>query len=77
MTINKGGDEMSNLDQYNVTWRKSSHSQGNGACVEISFVPGATGIRDSKDPDGGHLSVDQRPFASFLRRVKTGRLDRP
>ncbi|MFJ6777431.1 DUF397 domain-containing protein, partial [Kitasatospora sp. NPDC091257] len=37
--------------EYGTRWRKSSHSGGQGACVEIA-VPGAgeVAVRDSKDP---------------------------
>jgi hypothetical protein len=52
-------------------WRKSSHSQSNGACVELSGALDA--IRDSKNPGGPTLRVDA---AALVRAVKSGRLDR-
>ena len=30
-------------------WHRSSHSSGNGACVEVAFVESLTAVRDSKD----------------------------
>lgn len=48
-------------------WRKSSYSNGNGnsTCVEVGFAAGeVTGLRDSKNPDGGMLTV---PAASWER----------
>ncbi|GDY31667.1 DUF397 domain-containing protein [Gandjariella thermophila] len=52
-------------------WRKSSYSQTNGACVEVSHTLDA--VRDSKNPAGPALRVD---VAAFLRAVKEGRFDR-
>ncbi|MGW5642400.1 DUF397 domain-containing protein [Saccharopolyspora sp. NPDC003752] len=52
-------------------WQKSSFSNANGNCVELSRPLGL--IRDSKDPDGPRLDVD---VAGFLRAVKAGRFER-
>jgi Domain of unknown function (DUF397) len=52
-------------------WCKSSHSQSNGACVELSRT--LDEIRDSKNPAGPTLRVDA---AALVRAVKSGRLDR-
>ncbi|RKT90092.1 protein of unknown function [Saccharopolyspora antimicrobica] len=52
------------------TWRKSSYSNANGNCVELSDPRGL--IRDSKDPDGPTLRAD---VETFLRAVKSGRFE--
>ncbi|WP_083821690.1 DUF397 domain-containing protein [Saccharopolyspora spinosa] len=52
-------------------WRKSSYSNINGDCVEITATLDA--IRDSKDPDGPTLAVD---VSMFVRSVQHGRFDR-
>ncbi|MEU6266004.1 DUF397 domain-containing protein [Saccharopolyspora shandongensis] len=52
-------------------WQKSSYSNANGNCVELSRPLGL--IRDSKDPEGPRLDVD---VAGFLRAVKAGRFER-
>ncbi|GAA2280903.1 DUF397 domain-containing protein [Actinomadura luteofluorescens] len=61
-------------------WRKSSHSGGatDEACVELAALPegGGVGVRDSKDPEGGRLTVRGDAFGSLLRRIKDGALDR-
>ncbi|MBC6459721.1 DUF397 domain-containing protein [Actinomadura sp. HBU206391] len=56
-------------------WRKSSRSdtQGN-ACVEVASLPGAVGIRDSKNPGIGHLSLSADVFGALLGRIKAGQL---
>jgi hypothetical protein len=57
-------------------WRKSSYSGGeSGQCVEIAQAPGLVGIRDSKTPAAGHLTVDRAAFAALVTRVKAGDLD--
>ncbi|HXA62693.1 MAG TPA: DUF397 domain-containing protein [Streptosporangiaceae bacterium] len=58
-------------------WRKSSRSttQG-GECVEVADLSGAVGVRDSKNPAGGNLSLSGRRFASLVSRVKRNELDR-
>jgi hypothetical protein len=57
-----------------VQWRKSSYSGGanDQHCVELGrLVPGAeVGVRDSKDPDGGHLTLSFAQFANLIEQVK-------
>ncbi|MDV6011007.1 DUF397 domain-containing protein [Haloechinothrix sp. LS1_15] len=56
----------------NATWITSSYSSGNGGnCVEISLsrVNRAVGVRDSKDRDGGHLTVPASAWSAFLHGV--------
>lgn len=56
-----------------TTWRKSSHSDETGGhCVEVAHLPAAIGIRDSKDPEGGHLLLSRSVFASLVGRLKRG-----
>ncbi|QKG23331.1 regulatory protein [Actinomadura verrucosospora] len=33
------------------------------------------GVRDSKDPDGGHVTIGRASFAALLVRAKAGALD--
>lgn len=58
-----------------ATWRKSSYSGGAGNCVEVaSNLPGAVGVRDSKDPDGQALVFTTPAWRAFADRVKSGKL---
>jgi Domain of unknown function (DUF397) len=53
-------------DPITLRWRKSSYSSGqNGACVELAH---AGAVRDSKNPTGPVLPVDDLP--AFLRMIK-------
>lgn len=66
---------MNTPDLTQPTWRKSSHSGGHeGDCVEIADLNGHVGIRDSKNPDSGHLVLTRRNFAALLSRQKIGGL---
>ncbi|MFC5184801.1 DUF397 domain-containing protein [Actinomadura harenae] len=55
-------------------WRKSKRSNTEQDCVEVATVLTAVGIRDSKNPDAGHLELDRPAFAGLLARVKSGDL---
>jgi hypothetical protein len=56
-------------------WRKSrrSDTQGN-ACVEVASLPGAVGLRDSKNPGAGHLALTPVAFGALTGRIKAGEL---
>jgi hypothetical protein len=63
-------------DFSQAIWRKARRSSHNGGCVEIAAnLPGVTGVRDSKRPEGGAHVVGRDAFASFLADVKEGRYD--
>lgn len=56
-------------------WRKSSRSgnHGNTDCVEVARVGPVNplvGLRDSKDPDGPKLLLEQPEWRKFLERLK-------
>ncbi|MEV4670719.1 DUF397 domain-containing protein [Actinomadura sp. NPDC049382] len=61
-----------------VQWRKSTHSSGvdDQHCVELGRLGsgGGIGVRDSKDPDGGHLTLSVVQFAGLIEQVKQHRV---
>jgi hypothetical protein len=53
-------------------WQKSTHSNPNDNCVEIALASAEVGIRDSKAPGAGALSVSPRAWRTFLVRASEG-----
>jgi Domain of unknown function (DUF397) len=56
-------------------WRKSSHSSGSGACVEVAELRTAIAVRDSKDPDGPKLVFPAADWQAFTDAVKAGSVE--
>jgi uncharacterized protein DUF397 len=56
-------------------WRKASRSTAGNNCVEVASARGAAAVRDSKNRDGGHLTVGTGAWETFLSDVKRGRYD--
>jgi hypothetical protein len=52
-----------------VAWFKSSYSSNNGNCVEVAVDVDSVATRDSKDPEGGVLTLSPAAFRSFLTEV--------
>ncbi|MGW2539296.1 DUF397 domain-containing protein [Kitasatospora sp. NPDC001574] len=62
-----------NLDLTHARWRKSSHSNNGGNCVEVADGhAGVMPVRDSKDPEGPALVFQASAFAAFVAAVKAG-----
>jgi hypothetical protein len=59
-----------------VEWSRSSYSGANGNCVEVA-VPDAEAVlvRDSKNPEGGYLTVDRASFRAFIEAARSGKLE--
>ena len=54
-------------------WRKSSYSGSGNNCVEVAEVAGSRAVRDSKNPDGGHLILGAHVWEAFITDIKRGR----
>ena len=50
-----------------VAFRKSSYSATVNDCVEVADLPAGTAIRDTQNPERGHLDIPRGEWAAFLR----------
>ncbi|MEV5575271.1 DUF397 domain-containing protein [Spirillospora sp. NPDC052269] len=54
-----------------LCWRKSSYSGENGGnCIELANFTRVVGVRDSKDPEGPHLTVTRENLATLTQIIK-------
>lgn len=58
-----------------LQWRKSSHSGGNGECVEFAVPDVVVAVRDSKDPEGPQLRFSTEAWTAFVNEVTAGGFD--
>lgn len=56
--------------ELEAAWRKSSRSTDTGQCVEVADLHTHIGVRDSKDPEGPVLSLDQQAFRALLEAAR-------
>ncbi|MEV5408830.1 DUF397 domain-containing protein [Thermopolyspora sp. NPDC052614] len=70
------------MDLTNVTWRKSTYSGGDNACVEVAQVAMRKTdterifvLRDSKNPDGPRLHLTHAAWNAFRVGIKSGDFD--
>ena len=63
-------------DRYPAaTWRKSSVSQEQGECVEISVRESFVLVRDSKNINGAVLEIPFGSWHELMRAIRIGQLD--
>lgn len=53
-----------------LTWHKSTFSNGDGDCVESAGVRGGAFVRDTKDRMHGHLAIDAGSWGRLIAALK-------
>jgi hypothetical protein len=62
-------------DFSTANWRKSVAS-GDAGCVEVAYVDGVIGVRDTKDQGAGPvLMFTQREWTAFLAGAQAGEFE--
>jgi Domain of unknown function (DUF397) len=64
--------ERAGTGQAGLTWRKSSFSTSDGACVEVARSGAVIAVRDSKSPEGVVLLFMAEDWYAFLADIKCG-----
>ncbi|MDA2812313.1 DUF397 domain-containing protein [Nocardiopsis sp. RSe5-2] len=60
---------------HDLDFRKSSYSVGKGQdCVEVADLLKGAAVRDSKNPERGHLAFSADEWSAFFQEIKTDRL---
>lgn len=62
-------------DLTGAVWRKSSRSGAGNDCVELVVARIGAAVRDSKNPEAGHVAFADNGWSAFMGVVKDGRLD--
>jgi hypothetical protein len=57
-------------DEFYADWRKASHSNGQGQCVETASRAGVVAVRDTTNRDGGTLAFSAQAWHSFAAKLK-------
>jgi len=63
---------MSLLTEAAGSWHKSTHSSGDGNCVEVAIIPAGVLVRDSKSPAGPVLDFSREEWDAFVAGVADG-----
>ncbi|WP_046469540.1 DUF397 domain-containing protein [Allosalinactinospora lopnorensis] len=68
-------DNCVEVAEISPRFRKSSYSDSQENCLEVADLPTGAAVRDSKDPEAGHLAFAAREWGAFLRAVRRGAFD--
>lgn len=62
---------MRTLEPHTANWRTSSYTGGSGNCVEVAQTPDLVLVRDTKDRDGGTLTLRSAQWQAFLASTRS------
>jgi hypothetical protein len=78
LTVNTAYNGVQASKLHQVAWRKSTHSNPSGNCVEAAQLPaGEVAVRNSRFPDGPALIFTRAEWDAFLLGARDGDFDRP
>lgn len=60
------------IELSQAKWFKSTYSGGQTDCVEVAWLPGGVGVRDSKNPTGPALVFAPVEWDAFAAKIATG-----
>lgn len=66
---------MNRTDLSGTTWRKSTRSNGQAACVEVAVTDPCVAVRDSKNRQGPMLVFCPPEWRAFMHGVRNGEFD--
>ncbi|MWA06152.1 DUF397 domain-containing protein [Actinomadura sp. LD22] len=66
---------MFDVDPTRADFRKSSYSEGGNGCVEAAGLGMFRLLRDSKNPNGGFLSLRRGEWVALVTEIKQGKYD--
>jgi hypothetical protein len=76
MTIPTPYNGIPATDLIGAAWRKSSHSNSQGNCVEFAELPdGSVAMRNSRFPQGPALVYTRAEISALLAGAKDGEFD--
>ena len=76
MTIPTPYNGIQASDLVGAAWRKSSHSNSQGNCVEFAeLADGSVAVRNSRFPDGPALVYTRAEISALLAGAKDGEFD--
>ncbi|MYT32739.1 MULTISPECIES: DUF397 domain-containing protein [unclassified Streptomyces] len=63
---------MKRVDVRDADWFKSSHSNGNGNCLEVAVLGEIVAARDSKQQSGPVVAIAADGWRAFISGVANG-----
>nr|WP_246076757.1 DUF397 domain-containing protein [Amycolatopsis cihanbeyliensis] len=60
------------MARYTCRGYCASSNGGGGACVEVAYLPGVIGVRDTKNRSRGVLTLSSDAWVALVTELKAG-----